>query len=173
VTLTEPEVLSVSSSVVNVSCPGVPDGSITLTITGGTGPYSVIWADGFTFVNREELTEGTYSAIVTDANGCAASIDVEVGITGSDACLVVPTIITPNSDGYNDTWRIRNIELFPDAEVQIFNRWGQRVFETKNPSANPWDGTFKGKELPTDSYHYILDLHDGSDPRSGVLSIMR
>ena len=40
-------------------------------------------------------------------------------------------------------------------------------------SANPWDGTLNGKLLPTDSYHYILHLNDGSEPRSGVISIIR
>ena len=88
-------------------------------------------------------------------------------------CLEIPTIITPNNDGANDTWKIKNIDIFPDAEVLIYNRWGKLVFNSKNLSANPWDGKYKGKELPTDSYHYILDLKDGSKPRSGVISIIR
>ena len=94
-------------------------------------------------------------------------------LTGTDQCLEIPDIITPNDDGYNDTWKIKNIDLFPNAEVFVFNRWGKLVFNTKNISANPWDGTFKGRILPTDSYHYILHLNDGSKPRSGVISIIR
>jgi len=81
--------------------------------------------------------------------------------------------LTLESQVPDDTWIIRNIDMFPNAEVFVFNRWGKRVFNTKNIPANAWDGTFRGKILPTDSYHYILHLNDGSEPRSGVISIIR
>lgn len=96
-----------------------------------------------------------------------------VGYKASQVCLEVQEIITPNNDGYYDRWKIKNIELFPNAEVKVFNRWGQMVFTTKNISANEWDGTYKGELLPTDSYHYIIYLNDGSEPRTGVVSIIR
>jgi gliding motility-associated-like protein len=99
---------------------------------------------------------------------------VEVQFIGTDNCLVIPDIITPEpADGFNDTWIIRNIDLYPDAEVKIYTRWGKLIYNTKNLSANPWDGRFNGKLMPTDSYHYILYLNDGSAPRSGVISIIR
>ena len=88
-------------------------------------------------------------------------------------CLSVQEIITPNNDGYYDTWKIKNIEMFPNAEVHVFNRWGEMVFSTKNIPANEWNGTFNGKLLPTDSYHYVLYLNNGSDPISGVVTIIR
>jgi gliding motility-associated-like protein len=172
-TITEPAALAVAGDHTNASCPDDPSGSVTLTVTGGTGPYTVYWADAATGLQRTAVADGEYSAVVTDVNGCAASIAVTVGVDGSDACLIIPEIITPNGDGNNDTWKIRNIDLFPDAEVMIFNRTGKRVFKQKNLLANPWDGTLNGKLLPTDSYHYILDLHDGSKPRTGVISIIR
>jgi gliding motility-associated-like protein len=172
-TIIEPEAISIDSTKVNASCPGVPDGSIALTITGGTQPYNVIWSDGILTQNRQDITGGTYSVVVTDKNGCAASLDIVVGIGGSEKCLVIPTIITPNNDGVNDTWQIKNIDLFPNAEVFIFTRWGKLVFHSKNLSANPWNGTYEGTLLPTDSYHYVLHLNDGSKPRSGVISIIR
>jgi gliding motility-associated-like protein len=112
--------------------------------------------------------------VVTDENGCAAPLDVTVGFDGSFDCVSFPKVITPNGDGKNDTWIIRNIDLYPDAEILIFTRWGKLIFRTKNPLANPWDGTFdNGKKVPTDSYHYILYLNDGSEPRSGVISVIR
>jgi gliding motility-associated-like protein len=151
----------------------VPNGAISLTVSGGTQPYTIIWADGASGADRASITAGTYSVVVTDANGCAASLVITVGVSGTSECVIVPTIITPNSDGYNDEWQIRNISIFPDAEVQVFNRWGERVFSAKNPAANPWDGTYKGKLLPMDSYHYVLYLNDGSEPRSGTITIMR
>ncbi|HCU20100.1 MAG TPA: hypothetical protein DF818_12650, partial [Bacteroidales bacterium] len=173
VTITEPVVLAIDHTSVPASCPDTPDGSISLTITGGTQPYNAIWSDGMTGISRTNIPDGSYRVIVTDINGCAASLDIELENTGSADCVVAQEIITPNNDGFNDTWKIRNIELFPDAEVLVYSRWGKLVFKTKNISDNEWDGTTDGKLLPTDSYHYILYLNDGSKPRSGVISIIR
>ncbi|MCU0408129.1 MAG: gliding motility-associated C-terminal domain-containing protein, partial [Bacteroidales bacterium] len=173
VMITEPAALALSASSVEASCPGVYDGSIELTITGGTQPYSATWSDGVTTVNRVNIPDGTYSVVVTDKNSCAAALDVVVGVVGSSQCLEFPEVITPNNDGFLDTWQIKNADLFPNAEIQIFTRWGKRVYSSKNLAGNPWDGTDNGKLLPTDSYHYILYLNDGSPARSGVVTIIR
>ncbi len=175
VVISGPDALSIESTKIDASCPGEPDGSINLTITGGTQPYDVRWPDGLltSSASRSNIPDGTYRIDVTDFHGCATSVTVEVGFIGSGNCIEIPQVITPNNDGYNDTWKIKNIDLFPNAEVFVFTRWGKLVYNTKNISANPWDGTFKGKLLPTDSYHYILHLNDGSKPRSGVISIIR
>jgi gliding motility-associated-like protein len=173
VTIKEPAVLSVTSTKVDATCPGDPTGSITLTISGGTQPYIPIWSDGISTIDRINIPDGTYSVIVTDLNGCAAPLSVIVGFTGGDNCIEIPGIITPNNDGFNDTWKIKNIDMFPNAEVFVFSRWGKLVFNSKNLSANPWNGTFNGKLLPTDSYHYVLHLNNGSQPRSGVISIIK
>ncbi|HLN55308.1 MAG TPA: gliding motility-associated C-terminal domain-containing protein, partial [Bacteroidales bacterium] len=173
VLITEPDAIVITSSATDVLCPDDPEGAITLTVTGGTQPYTVIWSDGVNGISRSGITDGTYSAVITDLNGCAGSVDVTVGVIGSEDCIEIPEIITPNGDGYNDTWKIRNIDMFPNAEVVVFNRWGKKVFESRNILAAPWDGTLKGKALPTDSYHYILDLKNGSKPRSGVISIIK
>jgi gliding motility-associated-like protein len=172
-TVSQPQALSITYTKEDVSCPGVKEGRIILNITGGVPPYNAIWSDGVTTLDRQNIADGTYSVVVTDLNGCAASLSVQITFTVSDKCLVIPNIITPNNDGYNDTWVILNIDLFPDAEVFVYDRWGKLVFNTKNILANPWDGTFNGKPLPTDSYHYILYLNDGSKPKTGVISIIR
>jgi len=173
VTITEPEALAIASTPEDASCPDSPDGAITLNITGGTSPYIANWDGMLLPQDRTDLLPGTYSVVVTDLNGCAASLKISVGVVGSGNCIEVSEIITPNSDGFNDTWKIKNIDLFPNAEVFVFTRWGKLVYNTKNISAHEWDGTFKGKLLPTDSYHYILHLNDGSQARSGVISIIR
>ncbi len=173
VAITEPQELILTQTWTIATCPDSEDGSINLTITGGSGPYNVVWSDGILTQNRTNIKPGTYSVVVTDQNTCAKSLVIQVGFAGSINCLVIPQVITPNNDGYNDEWRIRNIDIFPDAEVRVFNRWGKLVFKTRNLSADPWDGTFNGKLVPTDSYHYILYLNDGSAPRSGVVSVIR
>jgi gliding motility-associated-like protein len=173
VSISEPAVISIGNTKQDVSCPGVANGRITLTVTGGTGLYNIIWSDGILVADRSDLAAGTYSVVVTDKNGCAASLNVTLGVIGGSDCIKINEIITPNNDGFNDTWKIENIDLFPDAEVFVFTRWGKLVFNTKNIAGNEWNGTYKGKLLPTDSYHYILHLNDGSEPRSGVVSIIR
>ena len=171
VQVTEPSDLNVTPTVVDASCPDVRDGSITLTISGGTPPYTAIWNDGVTGTTRT-AGDSTYTVIVLDNNGCAITLDVTVTFTGTN-CIEIPEVITPNGDGKNDTWIIRNIGLYPEAEVFVYNRWGKLVYRTKNIAANPWDGKFKGKLVPVDSYHYILDLKDGSQPRKGVITVVR
>lgn len=169
----EAQALSVEAEVVQASCPDTPDGSVSLTITGGMQPYNVIWSDNVTTQNRPGILPGTYEVVVSDYNGCSGSLTVEVDFMATYNCLVIPDIITPNNDGHNDEWIITNIDLYPDAEVRIFNRWGKMIFRTKNISANPWDGRSDGRLVPTDSYQYILYLNDGSAPRSGVISVIR
>jgi gliding motility-associated-like protein len=175
IAITEPAVMVLDPTPKDALCPDSHDGAITINVTGGTSPYTVLWSDpgAPTSLSRTGLDTATYSVIVTDANACAKSSIIVVGVTGSPTCLFIPQIITPNDDTYNDEWIIRNIDLFPNAEVFIYTRWGKLIYRTKNLSANPWDGRFKGKVMPTDSYHYILYLGDGSDPKSGIISIIK
>jgi gliding motility-associated-like protein len=175
VTITGPAVLSLSASTTNAGCPASNDGEISLEITGGTAPYHLLWPDGDSAQIRSDLLPGTYTILVTDANGCAESTSAEVEYTVSYGCLEIPEIITPDpADGHNDTWVIKNIDIYPNAEIKIYSRWGKLIYHTKNPLAEPWDGRYaNGRFVPTDSYHYILDLHDGSKQRSGVISVVR
>ena len=173
VTIAEPQPITVNTVVTPTSCPDSEDGAISLAIAGGTTPFTVLWSDGSTGVNRTGLTPGSYTAVISDQNSCGETVTAEVDFSFSFGCLVIPQVITPNNDGYNDVWQIRNIDLYPDAEVRVFNRWGKMVFSTRNLADNPWNGTVGGKLVPTDSYHYILYLNDGSKPRSGVISVIR
>lgn len=171
--INEPDPLIIDYSVNIATCPDSEDGGINITVEGGTGPYYFLWSDGMVTQNRTNVKPGIYTVIVTDQNFCSKSIETEVIFTGSFACVEIPTVITPNNDGYNDTWIIKNITLYPNAEILVFNRWGKLVFRTKNIADNPWDGRSDGKLVPADSYHYILYLNDGSAPKSGVISVIR
>ncbi len=174
VQITEPDELELDYVMTPSTCPDINDGNVDLTITGGTSPYSVIWSDYNISHDRPDLLAGSYTVVVTDQNDCAKSLNIEVETEGSFSCVEINQVITPNNDNYNDEWTMKNIDLYPDAEVLVFNRWGRLVFRTKNISANPWDGRLEdGTLAPTDSYHYILYLNDGSEPRSGVISVIR
>ena len=80
----------------------------------------------------------------------------------NDICLVIPNAISPNGDLINDVWNIGLIDLYPDVEIVIFNRWGETIWKSARGYPIPWDGRSNGSDLPVDSYHYIIDLHDGS-----------
>lgn len=79
----------------------------------------------------------------------------------------VSNVITPNGDGLNDVLFIRDIQFFPDAEVQLFNRWGQLVFQTLNYT-NDWSPT----ALSAGTYLYRLRLADGHE-LNGALRIVK
>jgi len=106
------------------------------------------------------------------------SYTTELGCEKTDSILIsvfreLPNTITPDGDGVNDVWNIPEIENHPDANVLIYNRWGNEVFSSRGYN-EPWDGTQNGKELPTGSYFYIIDYGDGSKENlSGSVNIIR
>jgi gliding motility-associated-like protein len=82
--------------------------------------------------------------------------------------------ISPNGDNVNDTWEILGIQKFPRAEINIYDRWGQNVFRSIG-YASPWDGTNRGKKLPTGSYYYVIELNSPVvyiEPYTGFISVM-
>jgi gliding motility-associated-like protein len=168
--MTAPEPMSITATSTDASCPDTPDGNIDLTVTGGSGTLTYQWDDGPAAADRTSILPGDYTVTVTDENGCEQTFQVTIGVRGYD-CLRVYEIITPNGDGRNDTWHLRNAELYPNAEVFVYNRWGKLVYNSRN-ATDQWDGTFNGKLLPNDSYHYVIHLKDGSEPRTGIISII-
>lgn len=99
----------------------------------------------------------TYTVTVTDANGCTAVDEVIVTVRKAkcdETDVYLPTAFTPNGDGTNDIFIVRS-NFLDEAELIIYNRWGQEVFNTKDKNIG-WDGTFNGKELPPDSYAFYL-----------------
>ena len=91
----------------------------------------------------------------------------------SDSVLTVFKGISPNGDGRNDTWSIPGIEQFPNNTVQVFNRWGNLVFEQKGYSnADPWEGQWNGKDLPDGTYFYRIELGGDAEILSGWLQIL-
>ena len=81
-------------------------------------------------------------------------------------------MFTPNGDGVNDTWDIDNIDLYPEVEINVFNQWGNKVFESTG-YFEPWDGTYNGNPLPAATYYYTLDLKNGDAPYSGSITILK
>jgi len=162
----------------NASCPETPDGIITVQMTGGSTPFTFSWSTGQADSVINNATSGDYVVTITDANGCQTISDFTLG-SNNEGCLDIPTAFSPNADDVNDTWEIENIEMYAEIKIEIFNRWGQMVFSFSGTGAEyseksfQWDGTYNGKELPISSFVYILDLFDGNEPLSGIVTIKK
>jgi gliding motility-associated-like protein len=113
----------------------------------------------------------TYTVIVTDANGCTNWDTVTVYIYPE---IDIPSGFSPNGDGKNDYWVIDNIHQFPDCEVEVYNRWGEQLFYSKGYST-PWDGKYKGQDVPVGTYYYIIRLNSKLYPKdyTGPLTVFR
>ncbi len=162
-----------------------PSVSIPLgaTITVGGSPTSAAatsftWLPSFTLSdasisNPVAITTITtvYTVSITDANGCTNSDSMTVNIYPK---IIIPNGFSPNADGKNDTWMIDYINLFPDNEVEVYNRWGEQLFYSKG-YPTPWNGLYKNKELPVGTYYYIINLNhpEYPEPYTGPLTIFR
>ncbi len=112
------------------------------------------------------------SFYITRVNGTCESSRAEVDVTVGISAINIANTFTPNGDNINDYWVIKNIENYPDALVQVFNRYGQKLFESKG-YAKPFDGTYNGQKLPSGVYYYIINLSTNCNLLSGSLTIVR
>lgn len=118
-------------------------------------------------VKPDQDTE--YTLTVKSADGCLVSDRVKVEVVDD---ITVPNAFSPNGDGINEVWNIENIDSYPGATIEIFNRYGQRVFSSQG-YPRPFDGTFSGKELPVGTYYYLIKPHNGRKDKSGALTLIR
>lgn len=85
---------------------------------------------------------------------------------------VIPNTFTPNGDGINDTWDIQYLSEYPNNTVDIYDRYGQKVFSSIGYGV-PWDGKYKGAYLPQGTYYYIINPKNGRKILSGSVTIVR
>ena len=112
-----------------------------------------------------------YTVSVVDANGCMNTDTVTVFVYPE---IKIPNGFTPNGDGKNDYWQLDLIFLFPNSEIEVYNRWGEQLYYSKG-YAVPFNGQFKGKDLPVGTYYYIINLNHPAYPNgyTGPLTIFR
>ena len=144
-----------------------------------TGGVSYLWTPSDSTINDvtaqnpdvRPLVTTIYTVVVTDINGCKGTDSVQITVL-EDYLVEATNVITPNNDGKNDRWVIVNIQTYPNCEVLIFDRLGNRVFESK-AYHNEWDGKYNGKDLPEGTYYYVIKF-DGNDRLyKGAVSILR
>jgi len=110
----------------------------------------------------------TWTVSVPGCESASASVVITSEFT-------IPTAFTPNGDGDNETFEIPALAGYPNATIEIFSPWGASVFSATGAeyAKKGWDGNFKGEELPTAAYYYVIDFNDGSSMKKGYVSIIR
>lgn len=148
---------------------------VTFKPTLNNNTISVQWSPGGELSNPTTLQpsykathDETFTLTATDGQ-CTASDQLTVKIL---RLVNVPNAFSPNGDGTNDTWVINNLSDYQGCLVEVFNRWGQRVFRSTGYS-NPWDGRFNGNMLPLGVYYYVIDLKNGFSKIAGYVTIVR
>jgi len=126
--------------------------------------------------------EGPVGVEFTDDNNCTATAEIDLTVTGRDAQYFIPNVFTPNGDGINDYFTlfgkqggVDQIEL-----LEIYDRWGNRLFETQNIAASiesqGWNGWYRGQPMSTGVYAYriIYQYCDGTRYRlHGTVTLAR
>lgn len=154
--------------------------SSTLSASGG-GTYS--WSPGSSLDDPASprpvaipVNTTTYFVQVTDINGCTSKDSVTLSVkTGGDGTYYIPNAFTPNSDGLNDCFGIKNWGNITDLEFSIYNRWGQRIFFTTNPAVC-WDGTVGGIKQNPGAFVYMIRAKSpcrGEIFRKGTVLVIR
>ena len=151
-----------------------PLGSITLENTGGISPVSfVIIPDSSSNTTGvfNDLVAQNYRLFAMDASSCKSN-ELLVSLPEPETNMVVYDAFSPNGDGKNDVWNIPGIVNYPNCSVKIFNIWGVAVFTSKG-YGTPWDGKYKGNDLPSGTYYYVIDPGDGSGELTGPVSLVK
>lgn len=150
-----------------------------IAILTATGGLTYAWADAPGIIGTQYLPvltvrpmeNTTYAVTVTTAAGCTGTAQVSVTVN-VDFKLDATNILTPNGDGRNDRWVIRNIDSYPDNEVQVFDRSGRLVFR-KRGYMNEWEGKVNGVPLQEGTYYYLVTLGQGAKVYKGYITIVR
>ncbi|MEI6767053.1 MAG: gliding motility-associated C-terminal domain-containing protein [Bacteroidota bacterium] len=171
------DVQALDAQVSDESCIGQSDGSITININGGSGPYTISWDNGSTSETNSPVAPGTYIVEVTDQNGCAISSTFDVKAATTDcatANVYVPNIFSPNGDNQNDELLVYGGAIKTLSFI-IYDRWGEKIFET-NDMSKGWDGTFRGQPMDPNVFVYYIevDFTDGKHlTKKGNVTLVR
>jgi gliding motility-associated-like protein len=171
-TIGQPDLIVIDETVSHVTCKDQDDGEITLDVYGGIPPYDFIWSNGQTTQNVSDLPGGDYSVTIIDQHNCEMPANYYIQVP-EYICIWIPNAFTPNGDGINDSWDIKNSHLYPSITVTVYNAEGFEVFADASGYPTPWDGTFNGNACPSGTYYYIVNPQNGDKPFTGTVTLVR
>ncbi len=147
---------------------------LSSSVSGNALSYKWSPAEG---LNRDDIpnpvaapsSDITYTLTIISDKGCVAKDEVRLSVLNSPR---IPNAFTPNSDAVNDVWGIKNLESLPKCTVEVFNRYGTKVYQSTGYSI-PWDGRYKGEDLPAGTYYYVINPGNQRKSFTGYVSIVR
>lgn len=119
---------------------------------------------------------GVHQITLTNKNGCKTTQTFTVKSDSSTKVEIEPMpYFTPNEDGINDRWEIKNIEELPDAIIKIFDRWGKLLvtFSPYDNMEHAWDGRYNGNKMPSTDYWYTISSDSIDQVYSGHFTLIR
>ena len=162
----KPVILSIDSI-------GVRDREIVYVPGTGTQPFQ-FGVDGIPADDDPEkrnLAFGLHSFYIIDAAGC---ISDAAGMLVEAPKLFPPAFFTPNGDGYNDTWEVSGLrDIYPDATIAIYDRYGKKLSEYKGSAEQGWDGTYLGRDMPATDYWYEINIKEINMQYVGHFTLLR
>ncbi len=126
------------------------------------------------------VDEGKYHQFVRSNSSCE---DIEVVVKYKESkeetdtfsfVEIIPSEILVRGGGQDNRWHVENIELYPQAVVSIYDRWGKKLFEINDYNdATGWDGTYLGYDMPSTDYWYLIDVHEIDRVYVGHFTLLR
>ena len=177
--LTEPAALTLQIATADVGCFGAADGTVSLTVTGGTAGYAYAWSNQRTTADISGLASGDYTATVTDAKGCSATI--EATITSPDLLSLLvqaPPSLCPIQAGtanaiasggtmpYNYLWE--NTATTAGIAITGQGVYAVTITDANGCTASAWADVSPGDELELDIAQSPIRCHDSQDGTAAV-----
>ncbi|QKJ31112.1 gliding motility-associated C-terminal domain-containing protein [Mucilaginibacter mali] len=151
-----------------------------VTLTPAFDPTATITVNGIASGNGTasapvalQSGDNTITLVVTAQDGTTKqTYTVKVHRPLPPAAIVPTNVLSPNADGKNDSWVIKDIQLYPNNTVTIYDRAGREVYSKKGYN-NDWDGTLRGAPLAQGTYYYIIDLGPSYEKLKGFITILK
>ncbi len=145
--------------------------TLTATVYITNAFSDIIWSNNAHTASITVTEEGYYTVEVVNEFGCSSSLGFNVKVKPDNTIIPLP-LITPNDDGINDAFIVKQNRAPGDQfELIVYNRYGDEVYSSSNYQ-NDWKGTYEGKRLPDGSYYYHVTNKRDNRVYKGALSIL-